>query len=235
MKKTIAIMQPYIFPYLAYFQLFKAADVFVYFDDIQYIKGGLINRNRILFRGASQYITFPVKKASLRCKINERVVAENIEKGKTTVLGLLREAYSKAPFFDSVYPILEDVINIDENNVARFAEYSQKVIIDYLEVDVEFERSSCLNLDKSLRGEDRVLEIIKSFGGTQYINPIGGRKLYSQEKFDKNGIELKFLKCTAQPYKQFSNEFVPSLSIIDVLMFNSKAEVRRRLKQFELV
>lgn len=234
--KTIAIMQPYIFPYIGYFQLLGAVDVFVSYDTAQYIKGGWINRNRILFQEAPKYITFPVRKRQLNSLINEHLFADNIIiKEKNKILSVLQQSYSKAPFFNVVYPLLEDIINIDESNVARFAEHTQKEILKYMGIDVEYKRSSELDFDKSLKGQDRVVEIVKKLCGKRYINPIGGLELYSSKEFILNGIELRFLKSEVKPYQQFSNDFVPNLSILDVLMFNSKEETLKRLKQFELI
>ncbi|MDL1963292.1 MAG: WbqC family protein [Deltaproteobacteria bacterium] len=233
--KTIAIMQPYIFPHIGYFQLFKVCDVFVSYDDVQYMKGGWINRNRILIYGSPKYITFPVNKAPLNTAIDHYFFHDNIGKEKGNILFTLRQAYSKAPFFQSVYPLLEDIVKVNENNVARFAENSLKRILDYLSISVEIRRSSHLGFDKFLKGQDRVIAIVKEIGGDCYVNPIGGQDLYSTAEFAANNIDLRFLNCKAEPYKQFSNEFVPSLSIIDVLMFNSIEQIRLMLEQFELI
>lgn len=234
--KTIAIMQPYIFPYIGYFQLIGAVDVFVSYDDIQYIKGGWINRNRILLNGLPKYITFPVKKGPLNFLINERFLADDIiTYEKKRILASLRHSYSKTPFFSVIYPLLEDIINIDEKNVSRFAEHTQTEILKYLDINVEYKRSSELDFDKFLKPQDRGIEIVKKLDGKRYINAIGGLELYSSEEFAKNGIELRFLKSEVKPYQQFSDDFVPNLSIIDVLMFNSKDDVRLILKQFSLI
>ena len=232
--KTIAIMQPYIFPYIGYFQLLKVCDIFVSYDDVQFMKGGWINRNRVLYNGKPKYITFPVSKAPLNTAIDHYFFHENIEKEKRKILFTLHQAYSKAPFFQSVYPLLEDIVKVNENNVARFAENSQQRILDYLGISFEIRRSSHLSFDKSLKGQDRVITIVKKLGGDCYVNPIGGQDLYSPAEFAANNIDLRFLNCKAEPYKQFSNEFVPNLSIIDVLMFNSIEQIRLMLKQFEL-
>lgn len=236
LMKTIAIMQPYIFPYIGYFQLIGAVDVFVSCDDVQYIKGGWINRNRILLNGLPKYITFPVKKGPRNFLINERFLADDIiTNEKKRILASLRHSYSKAPFFSVIYLLLEDIINIDERNVSRFAEHTQTEILKYLDINVEYKRSSELDFDKFLKLQDRVIEIVKKLDGKCYINPIGGLELYSSEEFAKNGIELRFLKSEVKPYQQFSDDFVPNLSIIDVLMFNSKEDVRLMLKQFSLI
>jgi len=233
--KTIAIMQPYIFPYIGYFQLFEVCDIFVSLDDVQYIRSGWINRNRILYDGRPKYITFPVKKAPSNTRIDHYVFYDNIGKDKRKILSTLRQVYSKAPFFRSLYPLLEDIVKANENNVARFAENSLKRIIDYLGINVYIKCSSRLDFDKSLKGQDRVIEIVNELGGDRYVNPIGGQDLYSSAEFAENNIDLRFLECEAEPYKQFFYEFVPNLSIIDVLMFNSIEQVRAMLKQFKLV
>lgn len=233
--KTITIMQPYIFPYIGYFQLFEVCDIFINYDDVQYMKGGWINRNKILYHDSPKYITFPVNKVPLNTTIDYCFFHDNIRKEKKKILSTLRQVYSKAPFFKSVYPQLEDIVKVNENNVARFAENSLKKIVDYLGISVEIRRSSHLSFDKSLKGQDRVIAIVKELGGDRYVNPIGGQDLYSPVEFAANNIDLRFLNCKAEPYKQFSNEFVPNLSIIDVLMFNSIEQIRLMLKQFELV
>ncbi len=233
--KTIVIMQPYIFPYIGYFQLFEVCDIFVSYDDVQFMKGGWINRNRVLHHDGPQYITFPVSKAPLNTAIDHYFFHKNIGKGKEKILSTLRQIYSKAPFFQSVYPRLENIVKANENNVARFAENSLKKINDYLGINVEISRSSHLSFDKSLKGQKRVIAIVKEFGGDRYVNPIGGQDLYLPTEFAVNNIDLRFLNCKTEPYKQFANEFVPNLSIIDVLMFNSIEQIRLMLKQFNLL
>ena len=233
--KTICIMQPYIFPYIGYFQLFEVCDIFVSHDDVQYIKGGWINRNRILCHGSPKYITFPVNKAPHDTTIDHCVFHENTGNGKKKILSTLQQVYSKAPFFQSVYSCLEDIVKINENNIAVFTENSLKKILDYLGISVEIRRSSHLSFDKSLKGQDRVIAIVKKLGGDRYVNPIGGQDLYSTAEFAANNIDLRFLSCKANQYKQFSNEFIPNLSIIDVMMFNSKEEINRMLNNYVLV
>ena len=233
--KTIVIMQPYIFPYIGYFQLFEVCDIFVSHDDVQYIKGGWINRNRILYHGSPKYITFPVNKAPHDTTIGHCFFHNSIGKGKKKILSTLHQAYLKAPFFQSVYPLLEDIVKVNENNVARFAENSQQRTLDYLGISFEIRRSSHLSFNKSLKGQERVIEIVKKLGGDRYVNSIGGQDLYSPAEFAANNIDLRFLNCKAEPYKQFSNEFMPNLSIIDVLMFNSIEQIQLMLKQFRLV
>lgn len=228
-------MQPYIFPYIGYFQLFKICDIFVSYDDVQYMKGGWINRNRIFSDSIPKYITLPIRKAPLKTQIDQIFFHDSLKKEIEKILSILYRAYSRAPFFQIVYPIIEDIFKVNKVNVARFAENSIRVILDYLGMNNEIKCSSNINFDKSLKGQKRVIEIVKKLGGNRYVNPIGGRNLYSSVEFTANDIDLRFLECHAQPYRQFSNEFVPNLSIIDVLMFNSIEKTSLMLNQFNLI
>jgi len=233
--KSVAIMQPYVFPYIGYFQLIDAVDIFVSYDDVQYMKGGWINRNRVLVNGKPKFITFPVSRTKLSARINECFLTEHIlHREKRKILSLLRQNYSKTPFYNEVFPIIEDVISTDETNIARFSEHSQKEIIKYLDIEVSYKRSSELDYDKSLTGQARVIEIVRKLNAIQYVNPIGGINLYTPAEFSRNKIDLKFLQSKFGPYRQFQTNFVPDLSIIDVLMFNSKDTVKCKLKQFRL-
>jgi hypothetical protein len=232
--KTIVLMQPYIFPYFPYFQLFHAADCFVSYDDAQYMKGGWINRNRILLNGEPHFITFPVHRTSLNASIAETSFSEEIDKAKKKVLGTIRQAYSKAPYFDFAYEVLREIIEHDEPNVARFAEHSLKALVDVLGITVEFRRSSELGVDCSLRGQERVISIVQAVRGDVYVNPIGGAALYSNSDFAAKGISLHFLVTASSPYVQFESPFTAGLSIIDRLMFCSVEEIRNCLPQFEL-
>lgn len=230
----LGIMQPYFFPYIGYWQLLNEADVYIIYDDVNYIKGGWINRNRILVNGKPSYFNVQMKGASPLKKINEVEVSEDTI-FKRKLLSTLKMNYIKAPYFKQIYPILENIINNNESNLARYLEYSIRTIANYLDINTKIIVSSELNKNNELRGKEKVIHICKILGATDYINAIGGQSLYDYESFEKNGIQLNFLKTNDIIYKQYNNEFVPYLSIVDVLMFNSKEEVKNMLGQFELV
>lgn len=228
---TLAIMQPYLFPYIGYWQLINAVDTFVIYDDVNFIKQGYINRNSILSNGKSQIITLELIGASSNKIINEIEVGNNREK----LLKTIKQNYTKAPCFDKVYPIIENIINQNEKNLAKFIGYSLERICEYLEVDTKFIYSSNIKKDNTLKAQDKVIDICKNLNAKKYINAIGGQELYSKEIFRKNDIELNFLKTELVEYKQFKNDFVPYLSIIDILMFNSKNEIKNMLDRYELI
>lgn len=229
----IGIMQPYFLPYIGYFQLLNAVDKYVIYDNIQYTKKGWINRNRILQNGKDLLITVPVEKDSDYLNIKDRLVSNGFDRQK--LLNQIREAYRKAPHFDSVISLIENIINVDENNLFRYIYNSVKTVCEYLNIDTEIIISSTLDIDHSLKGQDKVISICKKLGATDYYNAIGGQELYNVEDFKKENIDLHFLSANPIEYKQLKNEFVPWLSILDVMMFNSVDEIKTILENYKLV
>ena len=228
----IAIMQPYIFPYIGYFQLINAVDKFVVYDDGEYTKKGWINRNRILMNGSDYLFSFPLKKDSDFQTIRNRLLADNYSEHKKKLIGRVSSAYAKSPQFKIVFPIVEECLNFENNNLFLFILNSLNKICCYLDIKTEFIISSVLNVNNSLKGEGKVIDINKKLNASTYINAIGGQALYSRETFSENNIKLMFIKTSEIVYPQFSNEFVPNLSIIDVMMFNSKEKIQEYLRSF---
>ena len=230
----LAIMQPYFFPYIGYFQLINSVDKFIFYDDVNYIKGGWVNRNNILVNGNNFWITLQLKKASPNKNINEIYVGNN--KGK--IIKTIYQYYKKAPYFNHCIPIIDLIFNNINSGMllSSVAALTIKEVAKYLAIDVKFEFSSLVYENtKLLRKEDRLIKICKLNGAKTYINPIGGKSLYTKEIFKKNDIDLFFLKTLPIEYKQFKDKFVPNLSIIDVMMFNSIEKIREMLFDFELV
>lgn len=230
----LAIMQPYFFPYIGYFQLIAASDVFVLHDDVQYIKGGWVNRNRILFNGESRMITFPVQKDAYELPINARRYTDD-KQARKDIINLIKQAYTKAPFYRQVITMLDELLLFEERNVARFNENLIRRIVDIIGLSCKIITSSGMEKNDSLVGESRVLDICKRLGATDYANSPGGQALYDRATFAQCGLDLKFLIPTPIEYKQFGVTHVPWLSIIDVMMFNSLCQLRTLLNKYELV
>lgn len=227
---TLAIMQPYLFPYIGYWQLINAVDTFVIYDDVNFIKQSYINRNSILANGQAQAITLELFGASSNKLINEISVGNN----KKKLLKTIKQNYIKAPYFDDVFPIIDDILNQEEKNLAKFIGYSLQKLSNYLEIDTKFIYSSDIEKDNSLKAQDKVLEICNILQADNYINAIGGKELYSKDDFKNFDITLNFLETELIEYKQYKNDFVPYLSIIDIMMFN-KNEIKEMLARYELV
>ena len=229
----IGIMQPYFFPYLGYWQLLAAVDKYVVYDDVNYIKGGWIARNNILLNGQKHLITLPLENPSSFKKINEIAITGNM-KAREKLVRTIQNAYVKAPYYADVMPWVEDLI-LHSATIAELNTQSILKVCDYLGIDTQIIVSSELNKDNELKGQDKVIHIVKKLGGDAYYNAIGGRELYDKGQFAAEGIQLSFLKAGDISYQQFGNESVAGLSIIDVLMFNSVEEARGLLSRFELV
>ena len=230
----LAIMQPYFFPYIGYFQLLNAADFFVIYDNIQFSKAGWIHRNRILVNGVVKYITLALKKDSDFLDIHKRFLSENYLDANRKLLRRIEGAYSNAPYYKDVFPLACDVLQHDEPNLFLFVFHSIVKIASYLSISTEFIKSSELDVDHALKGEDKVLAFCRNLGASTYLNLPGGEILYDKHDFKKEGIDLKFIHPKKFEYNQMSNSFVPWLSIIDVLMFNPAHIVREQLHLYDL-
>ncbi len=228
----LAIMQPYIFPYIGYFQLINAVDKFVVYDNIQFTKKGWINRNRVLVNGRDEYFTIPLKKDSDFLNVDQRKLADTFKTDRVKLLRRINESYRKASEFNAVYPLIESVINNDEENLFAYIYQSINAVCKYLDIKTELVVSSTIPIDHNLKSQEKVIAICKALNATSYINPIGGVELYAKDVFMQNGITLNFIKTDAISYKQFDNEFVPWLSIIDVMMFNSRETIKGYLNSF---
>jgi hypothetical protein len=224
----LAIMQPYLFPYLGYFQLLAAVDRFVCYDDVAFIRQGWINRNRLLINGQAAYFTVPVRQASSFRLISETDVDDGraTAQWRHTILKTFDNAYRRAPEFSSVFPLIEEVISPTIPRVADVARASIDVVCRFLNISTPRVPSSTIYQNRALDGQDRVIAICRAEGAHEYVNAIGGLKLYTREAFGDAGITLRFLESLPVEYRQFGAAFVPDLSIVDALMFNSRDVVR---------
>jgi len=231
---TLAIMQPYFFPYIGYWQLINAVDTFVVYDNIQFSKKGWFHRNNILMNDKKTLFTIPLKKDSDSLDVVDRYLSDDSEKQVKKILAQIKNSYRKAPYFNEVYPLIEAIFFNQEKNLFNYIYYSIKMVCNYLEIGTTIVKSSTIDIDHNLKGQDKVIAINKNLNSTKYINPIGGIELYDAKSFAKENIELLFLKSELPEYKQFKNEFVSYLSIIDVMMFNSQDEIKSMLEKYKI-
>ncbi len=228
-------MQPYIFPYLGYFQLIHAVDTFVFYDDVNFIKKGWINRNRIKVRNEESLFTVPLVKASQNKQINETLVSID-QKWLNQFLRTLELNYKKAAYFDEVFSLIESVIISNKETIAELAAKSITTVTEYLDLKRDFKISSeSFSNTKDLGKVERLIAITLQNRSNNYINPSGGKELYSKEQFLSAGIQLNFIKHELKDYPQIGEPMIPGLSIIDVLMHNPKEEVQKLLVNYELI
>jgi hypothetical protein len=230
----VAIMQPYFLPYLGYFQLIGCVDEFIAYDNIKYVKSGWINRNRLCRGGEAAVFSLPLKAASDSLNVCERELATDFKRDK--LLNQFRGAYRRAPEFSRIFPLLERIVGFEENNLFRYLDHSIRGVCGYLGIGTPIRVSSGVGIDHSLKGQDKVMALCRASGASTYVNAVGGVDLYSKEEFRHQGVELKFIRMKPFEYSQLGAPFVPALSIVDVLMFNSLETVRRLVSDhYELI
>ena len=229
-------MQPYLFPYFGYYQLINAVDKFIVYDDVNFIKQGWINRNNILVNGKSYLFTVPLKNQSSFIKINDTIVNEKVYfLWVNKFLKTVEQNYSKAPFYNEVLSLLKNIFQMEDEHISSIALKSLKLVSEYIGINTVFEDSTVIYGNQHLSSQERVLDICIKENANYYVNPIGGVDLYSKKDFLDNGIVLNFIKSKSLDYKQFNQEFVPNLSIIDILMFNNISSLKKNLNNYELI
>lgn len=229
----LAIMQPYFVPYIGYWQLLNVVDRFVIYDDVTYIKGGWINRNRILINGKPSYITIPLYKASSYNRICD-IAMQSSPIWRRKMIKSIEYTYQKAPFFAKVFPIIEEMICYETDNLADFLANQLRAMTKFMGLETEFVMTSRCYQNNNLTGLDRILDICKREDARIYINPQGGQELYDTETFRSASINLRFLVMDSIQYKQRAAGFTPYLSIIDALMEIGPLGVEQHLNKFDL-
>ncbi len=234
--KKLAIMQPYFLPYIGYFQLFKAADEFIIYDNIEYTKKGWINRNQFVLNGKTQLFSIPLEKSSDYLDVVQKIISPEFEKERKKILAQIHSGYRKAPEFKNVYPLIEEVFMHDNKNLFEFTLHSVQKVTAFLGINIPIKVSSKFDVDHSLKGSAKVRSLAKAANADYYINPIGGQCLYSVDEFKADGIDLKFHNYRPIPYTQVDvSEFISHMSIIDVLMNNSPQQVQVHLQSYEVL
>ncbi len=230
----LAVMQPYLLPYIGYFQLMAAVDRFVLFDDVNYIQRGWINRNRILLDGRPHRFTLPLRGASQNRRICE-IERMDDPSWAPRLLRIIHQAYGRAPYYAAVAPLLERILGNPAVLLADYLRHSLEAVHNHLGLGCELVPSSRVYGNAALRGQDRILDICLQEGAEFYINAIGGAALYDCDAFGAQGVSLRFLRSHQTNYPQWGDAHLPWLSIIDALMFNSISELRRLLCEHDLL
>ena len=229
----IGINQPYFLPYIGYWQLINYVDKYLIYDDVNFIKNGWINRNFILANSNKLLFTIPLKGASSYKKINE-IELNNYNRTKSKLLKTIKQSYSKSPYYCDAFPLIEEIFQSDYILLIDIIKKSIFNICKYLDIKTTISLSSSIGFTE-LKSIDRLLALIKENNCNTYVNAIGGIELYSKKKFAEYGIDLYFLKSNTCKYNQFDNEFIDRLSIIDILMFCDKKNIKKMLDNFILV
>ena len=238
MTNKVAIMQPYVFPYIGYMNLVQASDKFVFYDDVHFIKKGWINRNRIILMGKPYRFSIPLKRQSQNVLIVDTEVLD-LTKFADKFLEQLKLSYKKSPYKDSVLDYVQEVLRGKHVSISEVAIASIELFFKYIGVNKSFHYSSKeFSSTRGLEKAERLIKITKSFNSNEYINAIDGTLLYEKEFFSSKGIKLEFVKPFLMPYLHCNgipSKFSPGLSIIDILMNLSEQDIRNQLHSFEFV
>lgn len=224
-----AILQPYFFPYIGYFQLMSAVDTFVVFDDVQYIDRGWVNRNRIRENGAAAWWTLPVRKGSHLQPINHR---HYLLEEAPRLARRLEAAYAKHPHAPAVLPLVRQVLAFGDSNVATFNANLLETVARELGIGCRIRMSSAIEKPDELTGSEKVIDLCRRIGADAYINPIGGMDLYDPARFRAEGIGLSFLRTRSSPAMLADGPV--HLSIIDGLMGAGFSAAAEMLPEYDL-
>ncbi len=233
----LAIMQPYFFPYLGYFSLIKIADEFILFDTPQYIRHGWIERNRILkLDGDPLYIKVPLQKHRRETAIKD-IVINNEVNWKNKIKAQLDSYKKSAPYFNLVIELLDTIFEKEYTSIVDLNFNILEIICDFLEIKTPIKIWSKMDveIDEVHAPDEWALNICKSLKADSYFNPVGGIDFFDRRKYINSGIEINFLQYKPEYYDQLGQEFVANLSILDVLMFNTKEEIQKMLQDYELI
>jgi hypothetical protein len=230
----VAIMQPYFLPYIGYFQLIGAVDLFIVYDNIKYTKKGWINRNRMLQNGKDAIFSLPLKSDSDYLDICQRELAADFKPDK--LLNSIASAYRRAPYFSQTFSLLEQIFHHEDHNLFGYLHNSILKTCAHLGITTQFKISSGVAIDHQLRNQEKVIALCEAEGAATYVNAIGGTELYDKAAFGDRNIDLKFIRPSAFEYAQFGNAFVPHLSIVDALMFNALPTIQACIStNYELI
>jgi len=221
----LGLHQPYFFPYLGYYQLLFGVDRFVAYDDVAWIKGGWIHRNRLRSQAGPAWFTIPTRGASSRAPLDTVKVAEGSWREK--MLRTFEQSYARAPFRQPVLTMVRSVVATPSPFVADIAVASLTAVRDYLGFTTPIHRARNRYQPSAARGQDRVISICRAERATEYLNATGGSALYDRQAFERAGIALRFVH-TGNPSES-------ALSIVDTLMHNSIEQVRAMVAAYELV
>lgn len=227
--KICAVMQPYIFPYIGYYQLVYAADYFILYDDVTFIKQSYINRNSILVSAQAKLFSLPVLGAS------SNVLIKDLSYGSADkLLKTIKQSYCKAPYYKDVIDLISSTLTNDVRSISKINYLSVHSVFKYLGIEKKIIFSSELDYDRTAEREERLVALTKMHGCNNYVNSPGGKALYEKEYFAAKDIKLSFIESKISHYKQATTEFIPYLSIIDILMYCSKSEIVKMLNNYEL-
>lgn len=228
MIHTIGILQPGYLPWLGFFSQMDTSFVFVLYDDVQFDKHGWRNRNRIKTPQGIQWLTVPVYHKGLTGQLIKDVEINNTECWSDKHIKSIRQNYSKAKFFKDNSDKIFECINKRRDSLLELDMELIMIFSSILGIDKKLVLSSTLGIDGGRI--DRLIKIIKHFGGNKFVEGKSGKAYIDEKVFNDNGIKLVYQYYHHPVYQQLYSEFIPYLSIID-LIFNCGPESLKILRE----
>jgi hypothetical protein len=213
---TVVVLQPGYLPWLGFFDQLRRADVFVYYDDVQYDKHGWRNRNRIKTQNGPLWLTVPVRH---RGEGSPRILDVEIDRRTSWArkhIASVRQAYARAPFLSRYLPELEALLQREWTHLVDLDIACVDLMASWLGIRRRVERSSCLGID----GErsERLVNVCRRFGATKYVSGDAAQAYLDVPLFERHGIAVEWQRFVHPVYPQMHGAFVPNLSALDLLL-----------------
>ena len=232
----LAIMQPYFFPYIGYFSLIKHTDEWIVFDTPQFIRHGWIERNRILKPSEGwQYIKVPLEKHPREATIRDIRIRTN-EPWRNLIFAQLEHYKKSAPYYAPVISFLREAFEHQTDSIVSMDVRLLEAACRYIGIPFRahvFSKMG-LRLPEVTAPDEWSLNISLEVGAVEYINPPGGEGFFDRAKFERAGVHLTFLRANSRAYDQRRTVFEPGLSIIDVMMFNTRDQITEMLDDYTI-
>ena len=215
----VSIHQPNYLPWLGFFHKMTESDVFVLFDDVQLVRGkSFVVRNRVKTANGVQWLTVPVKEKGELRLIKEALIVQD-GKWQKKHWKTIQLSYKKAPYFDRYEAEFSQIYDTSWEKLSELNVTLIKLIKNLMGINTTLVLSSEMNIEA--RGAEKILSIIKELKANKYITGEGkgSRRYIIEEDFKNNNIELIYQGFKHPVYHQLWGDFVPNLSIID-LLFN---------------
>tara|TARA_B110000003_G_C16510581_1_gene481063 strand:+ start:170 stop:850 length:681 start_codon:yes stop_codon:yes gene_type:complete len=216
---NVAINQPYLFPHIKYFQLLNHSELFIIYDDVQYIKKSWINKNRLNNHLDEKKITIPIRKQERNTLIKDtRISEEHFSESINNIQKSIQKMYKNSEEKDFILNLLEESLLIESDYLDKYIIFYLEEICKFLDLNFNIKRSSSLEYIKKETAEESIISIVKKVGGDVYLNLDGGISLYDKNIFLQNNIELEFISNLYSDNSKINNNY----SVISHLLVDGR-------------
>lgn len=213
---NVVISQPMYFPWVGMLEQVRLADHFVFYDDVQFSKGGFVNRVQIKTAAGTKWLTVPLHGLSLGQRIQD-VQIDSRKDWRRQHLDMLRQAYADAPHSKDMLRLVEDTFDANPKSVGDLSRLSIMILCDYFGLNRQGNFQGIQSLGIPGAGSDRVLKIVLHLEGDTYITGHGARQYLDHEAFERADVSVRYMNYRCSPYPQLHGEFTPFVSALDLV------------------